>query len=381
MRWRDDLGRWEGRITVAGQRRSVYGGSEAEVEDELDRLRDQARRGVGSHCTVGEYLDQWLAEVVAPARAVDTLAGYESAVRLHIKPAVGAVRLERLTAGQVHAMIHGLECKGLSPRTREWVLGTLRSALATAERWQMVDRNVAALVEAPQVRNADTGRPLSVDEARRLLAAARGHRLEALYVVVLPLGLRQGQALALTRDDVDLAARRLRAGHTLKRTAGPVWVRAPIGANKGGGGVLPMPRLCVDALAAHLERQDLERAWAGDLWRPATVVTDGVTGDVDLLFCRGDGQPLHRRSLLADFHRLCDTAGVERRRFHDLRHSAGSMLIALGVHQRVVMATLRHSTTAMSERYTQGVDPLVEAAVEQMGELLAGDGITPDVTP
>ncbi len=123
-------------------------------------------------------------------------------MRDHIVPDVGSIRLGKLSAAHIQALLNRKLGSGLSPRTVRHIHTVLRRALNQAVKWGMLPRNVATLVELPRLKRREM-RPLNPAEARRFLAEAQGERLEALYSVALSLGLRQGEALGLRWSDVD----------------------------------------------------------------------------------------------------------------------------------------------------------------------------------
>jgi integrase len=125
-----------------------------------------------------------------------TLKGYESVIKVHINPMLGKSRLDRLSPQQVQAFVNRKLRDGLAPKTVLGILGVLRNALRLAERWSLVSRNVAALVDPPRIERTEI-QPLTLAEARTMLEAARSDRLGALYSVALSMGLRQGEALGL----------------------------------------------------------------------------------------------------------------------------------------------------------------------------------------
>lgn len=136
--------------------------------------------------------------------------GSPKLVRVHISPRLGAIPLVLLSAAEVQAFLNERLAAGKSPRTVQYLHAILRSALGQAWRWGMVPRNVGALVDPPRVQRREI-QPLTSAEARLLLAHVRDDRLEALYTVALAVGLRQGEALGLRWDDVDLDGRTLSA--------------------------------------------------------------------------------------------------------------------------------------------------------------------------
>ena len=199
--YRRPNGSWSGIASLPdGRRKQVYGRSRDEVRRKLSDILHSLEHGTYADArgrTVGDFLDQWLAEVAKPRVRAWTYAGYEVHIRRHLKPSLGRIALERLTPQHVQALLNQKLREGLKPKTVRYLRGTLRTALNEAVRWGLISRNAAALVDGPRVERYPI-KPFAPDEARRLLQAIKGDRLEALYSVALTMGLRQGEALGLT---------------------------------------------------------------------------------------------------------------------------------------------------------------------------------------
>jgi integrase len=202
----------------------------------------------------------------------------------------------------------------------------LRSALNRAIEWHLVKRNVAVRVRLPRVRKAKI-RPLTGVEAKKLLEAVTGDRLEALYSVALSLGLRGGEMLGLRWEDVDLASGRLRVERALQELAEGLVLGIP--KTEESRRALVLPPFAIAALRAHRVRQIQERLVAGSRWK-----------DGDLVFTTTIGTPIHPRNLRKHLRDALEAATLPRVRFHDLRHTAGSLLAAQGVTPRVIMEIL-----------------------------------------
>ena len=200
-----------------------------------------------------------------------TAASYASLTRQHLIPSLGRHRLDKLTAVHVRALLKAKSLE-LSPRTKrplsartlQYLHAVLRLELEQARRDDLVVRNVAGLVAGPRVQRAEI-KPLTAQEARQLLAASAADRLAALWLLVIALGLRRGEALALRWDDIDLERGHLQVRATLHRVGGKL-VRDPMPKTKSSRRALPLPALVVDALKAHRSSQAVERtaarAWA-----------------------------------------------------------------------------------------------------------------------
>ena len=153
--------------------------------------------------TVGQFLDRWLKDTVKPTVRPLTSERYAQLVRLHIKPTLGRIPLAKLGPQDVQTLLNEKSGEGLAPRTVKHIHVVLRCALAQALKWGLVPRNAAKLVDSPRVEHQEV-EPFSPEEARTFLTSITGHRLQAMYVVALCVGLRKGEVLGLRWQDVDL---------------------------------------------------------------------------------------------------------------------------------------------------------------------------------
>ena len=355
-------GSWSGIASLPdGSRKHVYGRSRDDVRRKLAEILHAIEHGTFADArgrTLGDYLDQWLAEVARPRVRPWTYAGYEVHIRRHIKPVLGRVPLDRLTPQHVQSLVNKKLRDGLKPKTVRYLRGTLRSALNEAVKWGLVARNAAALVEGPRVERYRI-QPFTPDEARTLLEAIRGDRLEALYSVALTMGLRQGEALGLCWDDVDLEMGYLRITRQLQRIHGSPRLVEP--KTERSRRTLALPPMIAKTLKAHFARQQQERQ-------------DGASSWVDhgLVFTTPKGTPLDGTAVTKGFHRLLDRAGLPQRRFHDLRHSCATLLLVQGVSPRVVMDVLGHSQIGLTmNTYSHVIPDLRRDAANRMQEFLS----------
>lgn len=206
--------RWRGAVSLGatgdGRRRriKVSGRTKAEVVAKLKALHRSLDAGIEQptrRLTIGAFLDTWLAGL--PARVEpSTVTNYTDMVKTHLKPALGGKLLSQLTVSDVNALWATKRKAGYKPNSIRIMRAVLRAALGQAERESLVIRNVAALSDAPRVGQSE-GRSLTIAEAKLLLDAASGDRLEALYALTLTLGLRRGEVLGLSWGDVDLDGR------------------------------------------------------------------------------------------------------------------------------------------------------------------------------
>src|SRR5262249_41815389 len=204
-------GRWAGTITVgyeAGKRRrkTYYGETRKEVQEQLTaalRTHQQGLPLASERQTVGQFLEEWLADSHRPTIRAKKYATYRYIIHSHLIPGLGRIALGKLTAKDVQVLLQAKLSSGLSARTVHHCHAVLKTALEFSLRWDLVSRNVAKLVKSPHVKRTEVA-PLEPEQALKLLEVVRGHRLEALYTVALAIGLREGEALGLRWEDVDL---------------------------------------------------------------------------------------------------------------------------------------------------------------------------------
>jgi integrase len=163
---------------------------------------------------VGEYLERWLKDSVKDLVQQGTFERYEQIVRLHIVPVLGRLKLKALAPTRLQGLYRDRLDSGLSPATVQKIHLTLHKALDQAIKWSLVPRNPAKAVKAPRPTSGEI-RPLDKEQAKALLVATRGDHLEALYVLAVTTGLRQGELLGLKWENVDLSEGVIRVRRTL----------------------------------------------------------------------------------------------------------------------------------------------------------------------
>ena len=289
-------GRWEARAAIvdaAGRlhRRSVTADTERDAKRRLRELVSQHEAGIlapDARETMARFLASWL-EGVKPTLRPRSWERYEEHVRLHLIPTVGRIPLARLSPMDVQRANSDLLKTGLSPATVCRAHATLRAALKQALRWQLIPSNPASLVTPPRVEHREMA-AMDPDQARRFLNAARDTPLEALCVLAVTTGLRQGEPLVLQWSEVDLEAASVRVIGTLTRineeaavagTPKTHRVTAPPKSARSRRSV-EVGALAVRARREHRRHQVEQRLHAGTLWV-----------DRDLVFCGATGAHLH----------------------------------------------------------------------------------------
>lgn len=260
------------------------------------------------------------------------------AIRNHIVPAFGSTALARLSAVQLQALYAAMLREGFAPATVAHAHAVIHKALKTALRLGHFTRNVADLVSAPSARKHQREMvSLTPEQAHTLLDAARGERLEALYVLAVSTGMRLGEMLALKWEAVDLDGAILDVRHTLHHEAAGAW-RLTTPKTAKSRRRIDLPSLAVEALRAHRTRQLEERLRAGEGWEEHRFI-----------FTRNDGEPLRGTHVLErHFRPLLRRAGLPAIRIHDLRHTAATLLLSEGVNIKAVSETMGHSDIAIT---------------------------------
>jgi integrase len=228
---------------------------------------------------------------------------------------------------------------GLAPGTVGLMHGILHKALEQAVKWRLVPRNVCKATTPPKP-NPKEIHPLDAEQAKRILEAARGNRLEALYVLAVTAGLRIGELLGLMWEDVNLDTETLHVRRTRSQAkSGPTFTTP----KNGKGRSIRLTQRAVEAARSHKAAQNAERLKLGDLWE-----------DNGLVFCTTASRPLDFRNVAtASFKPLLKRAGLPDIRFHDLRHTCATLLLSRGHHPKLVQELLGHASVAMTlDRYS-----------------------------
>ena len=355
-------GRWEAKLSDGRRRHSYYATTQREALEKLNAAKRSMADGLPAapeRQTVAQFLERWLEDTVKISTRRRTYDSYATVVRNHIIPQIGHIRLFRLSPIHVQALVSSRLSEGFSPRTADYVKSVLGRAINRAVKWGLLSRNVAALVPSPKAKRPQF-RFLSVDEAKQFLGATQGHRLEALFSVVLAIGLRRGEALGLRWNDLDLETGILTVNHQLQRVGGGLELSEP--KTPQARRTISLPSLAVEALRSHRVRQLEQRFLAQDRWVE--------TGHV---FSTALGTPLDPRQANRELDRMLDRAGLPRMRFHDLRHTCASLLLAQNVHPRAVMEILGHSRIALTmDTYSHVMPAIKREAADQMQRILTG---------
>jgi len=249
---------------------------------------------------------------------------------------------------------------GLSPRTRQVAVAVLKMATAWANATGMIPSDPLVAYKRPKLsRPAATW--WGAENAATFLDFVRGDRLEAIWALVLLRGLRRGEACGLRWTDIDLREGTIRIERALLSVNGRA-VESDVKTDTGRRTVPIDPGL-VTLLRAHDRRQKEERLAGGEAWQGTGHV---VANEL--------GEPYHPDALAKRFQVLVKASGLPRIRFHDLRHSCASLLLARGVQPKVVAELLGHASVQITLALYGHVSPsMARDAGAELSASLLGD--------
>lgn len=378
------------RLCADGKRHSVMGKTRTEAlakaEQEVARWERGLDRKAGEK-TLAEFLSEFIAYYKTDGGiAPSTYQDYRYHIDAHIVPLLGKMMLRDLDPRAVDAFTRALTEKGLAARTSQYSYSVLRRALQFAVDWKYIPANPASsrmrAAKRQQKRELSRIRFLTPDEARAFLQAVRGDRYEALYVLAITTGMRQGELLGLQWPDIDLEAGKLtifRSLHRTKRRRDPgdetPWFQLRHPKTAGSRRTLEIPPVTVEALRAHAVRQHQQRMLADSSWQ-----------EQKLTFTTRVGTPVDTTNVLHGFQKILSGAGLPKMRFYDLRHTHASLLIAQGVHPKKIAERLGHASIKLTmDLYGHLFDGSDKESAERMqkifGSLAAAPAAPEKVVP
>lgn len=345
-------GRWGASAfleTTSGKRKRVhiYGKTRQEVHDRLADKLGEARKGIRTpdkEWTVAAYLDYWLRNVATPKNRPRTIELYEGYIRLYLKPALGHIRLTKLTIQHVQTFLNRRLEEGSSERSVHQMRSTLRAALSRAEREELIVRNVAKLVEIkPWIPKPI--HPWTAEEATRFLGVAKKHRLYPAFAMLLLYGMRRGEVLGIRWCDVDFEHGQLHIRQQLQRI-GKTLEQGPVKTSAGRRD-LPLLSEIENELATLYKRR---------FGAPPAALDEGDPVGRQLVFLSTTSTPIDPKNFVRSFRGLCKQNDIRLIRVHDTRHTAATLLKNLGVPARDAQLILGHSNVTTTQQLYQHAD-------------------------
>jgi integrase len=311
-----------------------------------------------SRMTVGDWLQLWT-ETTKAEVSPKSHERYAEIVRCYLKPGLGAIQLQRLTPSHIQKAYNSFD-RNPSPRTRRHIHRILKSALARAVEQQAIPRNPAdALKRLPKVE-VEPITVLTVEQSTRLLKAIRHTTVYWPTLIALATGMRRGEILALRWKNVDLEQGIVRVMGSLEQTKAGLRFKS---TKTDKARAVPLPKFAIDELRAW-KRQQAEK-----------LLRLGIRQRQEGLVCaREDGEPKQPASLTNEFTYLIGRVkDLPKVRFHDLRHSHATQLLAAGVHPKIVQERLGHSTiTTTMDLYSHVSETMQGDATARLDEAYRG---------
>lgn len=359
--YRRDDGRWVGSFIVeeTGKRRYMYGATQQEAYEKLQKAFQDQKQGTlasGPKEKVGDYLTRWL-DIHKVTLRIGTYKRYQDILDKDLIPALGHLTLQKLSAQHIQALYAQKIKAGLSPRTLKTIHAVLRRALNQAVRWRLIPRNVCADVSIPRISKRKM-QSLSMEQAKKLLEVSKGSELKVFITLALMTGMRRGELLALRWSNVDFTMGSLSIDRSVGYITGYGFVEDDP-KTLSGNRAIPLPRLVMDLLQQHHIDQLEVRSKAGANWQ-----------DNNLVFSTRRGKYFSITLLYRQFNNVLKEAELPHMRLHDLRHSAATILLALGVHPKIVQERLGHSQISMTmDTYSHVLPSMQQEATGRLDTL------------
>ena len=348
-------GRWAAVICLNnGKKKSMYRHTQAEAVMALQLANQAKMQGTLTSTrneTVEAFLQDWLRYRVQPRVRERTYQNYCETVTKHLLPTLGQIKLQQLTATHIQKLYDMKRQQQLSPRTIHHIHFILRRALDDAIQLHHLWQNVCQDVVLPRKPKGHLiAKALTIEQARQLLVATHDDELEALYMLAITTGMRQGELLALTWKDFDFTTGKLQIRRSLHRVPHKGTIASEL-KTVSSRRCIQMTTGARDALQRHALQQqrtarEQEAGWNKEGW----------------IFCNTRGKPLHVTDLIRrSFRPLLEKAGLPPMRFHELRHTTATLLLSMGTHPKIVQELLGHSNIMITlEIYSHVLPPLQE---------------------
>lgn len=347
IRQRPD-GIWEGRLTVGADpgtgkpvRKSIYGKTQAEVRRKVtdtQRAIDNGTYRPTDKTTVSSWLDTWLETFCVAKLKPLTYSSYEAAIKNHIKPQIGALRLQAVRGIHIQKLYNAMAADGLSPKTVKNVSAIMHKAFSVALKQGMIQANPCDAAELPKAIHKEI-QPLMDAEIPRFLKAIEGNPMGNAFALCLFAGLREGECIGLSWGQIDFDARRIVFSQQLqreKKKGGKYYIAAS--TKSGKPRQIEPPEIAFQYLRAEKRRQAENQLAAGPLW----------SNPDNLVFTDELGKHLAVSTFYKAFKRLAGSIGRPDARPHDLRHTAATVAIAAGADIKSVQDMLGHATASFT---------------------------------
>lgn len=330
-------GKWRAQISLDGHRLSLTAATKAECQAWLRKLQDQIDQGLsykGASLTLDEFLAYWLSTVHIALRP-KVAHQYERIVANHISPTLGSTKLRELRPEQIDQLYQAELKLGIGNRTIRLTHAVLHRALKKANQMGYIARNPADSATPPRLICKEM-MVLDEEQVVRFLIAARNSRNYALFLLAVKTGMRQGELLGLKWSDLNWTSGVLQVRRQLQRVPSHGFTFCEP-KTLAGRRSIQLGEGTLAALRDHMAYQQQEKSLLAGRWQES-----------GLIFTSSIGTPLDLRNLLRDFKEVLANAGLPPIRFHDLRHTAASIMLNRNIPVLTVSRILGHSKPSIT---------------------------------
>ena len=351
---------WRAAISLDGHRMTRSFKTKEDCKAWIRDVQNQIDEGLTFNTTLvtfNEFMESWLSVHACRLRR-KTGPQYQQIARDYLLPYLGKYKLKDLRLDHVESVYRLLLKKGVGSRTVRYAHLVLHRCLNDAQKRGLLGYNPAHAAIVPRAEHHEMGF-MDEDQAMRFLLAAKESRYEALYHLAVKTGMRQGELLGLKWSDLDWKKGILRVRRQLQRInhQGLIFSQPK---TKTGFRSIQLGEQTLQTLRAHLEKQRLDQEFAKQNWR-----------DEGLIFPTPLGTPTDPRNLIRDYKRVLKKANLREIRFHDLRHTAASLMLNNGAPILVVSKILGHSKASTTlDIYDHLISVMQEDAARMMDELI-----------
>jgi len=353
-------GLWCAQVSLDGHRLTRYGKTQRECQDWIKETLGRIDTGLtyeSIHITIEAFINTWL-NGKSLSRRERTVIQYHNIAENYILPLLGKMQLQDIRPVHILRMYSAIKMSGTGARTLQLIHSVLHNVFNHAVREGVLLHNPADAVERPRVEQKEF-KTFTEDEVRQFLLAATGHRHEALFYLALTAGMREGELLGLKWPDIDWGKGVLNVQRQLQRIEHKGLFLVPP-KTRAGRRKIKLGQGMLERLAEYRKRQEREREEAGGRWQ-----------ENDLIFPTSIGTPFEGHSIWDEFKELLAKAGLPDMRFHDLRHTALSLLMDMGIAVTTVQQRAGHSKASVTtDIYGHSMTRSQEKAAEQIEELI-----------
>ncbi len=322
-------------------------------------LGNSTKQSEARRLKLGTFLLEWLTDEHQQSIAHSTFKRYRSLALNHINPSIGNIELQKVTPSHIHKTLSVMKDAGQGVRSMQQTRALLSIALASAEDKGFIGSNPVKKVKNPTGLQS-TFTPLTIEEVRRLLSTFSGTFMAARLHIALVCGLRQGESLGLRWQDIDFENGLLRLKTQIQLIENkPTFTSLKTARSMR---TIALTEEGIQALSIHKEIVLRMKENAGDTWE-----------EWDLVFPRVIGAPRSSTVDSDEWHRCLSLCGIPRRRLHDARHTAATLMYSQGIGIETISRALGHSSSAITSRlYVHSAEEPLRDAARKMNQVLLG---------